>query len=810
MIRLGLVLLLVFAGPARAEVIRVQSGDHAGFTRLVLAIPASRDWRFGRQGDGYSIETGVPTDSFDVSSVFDLIGRDRLSGLTTGNHPDRLDLTLTCDCHATAIRWQTDWVIVDIIDGAAPAGSPFEVPLAADVMSDPTNTVMPTATLDADTITQPIGMMSNFSLSAGAPTSQSATTTLILPLVMDGHSNVILPATLPVFPPEMSATTPVEPTGLEQIGPTEQAIIESFARAASQGLLDIVPAPEPMAEQDSDPSHDADGNIAEMHPLGPQLDTGMHPIDVATSPLAEYGLRFVDPNQPGLTSHTSVDRNELPIGPPDAYTQAGGRCLDDSLFDMEGWGDDRDFSTQIGERLSALTTEFDVYPVGAVEALAQSYLYFGFGREALQALDIDETDSQQRRVMAAMAHVADEEPDPSGLFSSQLGCATQSAIWTALSRGTLAGTTEAERSAATEGFRALPPMLRGHLGVHLAEIFVNFGDPDTAQSVLEAAREHVTADRPETAMAAAEIALVAEGPQAAIPALGDIAAVDIRLTPEALVQLINLTLDDGQLIDPSLVSLADSMMYEHRGQPVAAELIAAQARALTAYGAFDQAFLLLAGDVAPMDVVQLAALRSAAILSLAAKADDAAFLNFAFDALPETGNPAVENAVASRLLALGFADRAAAILTSPATGSDARDRRYIQADIALALGDYSAVNGFLAGLSDPRATEITARALAAQGDFAAASSAQTILPGTAPDPAEAWRAGEWSVLEQSGDPLLQAASGAVLAPPETLDPAAPLAASRALLEQATATQDLAGQLLDRFAIEPAATLPPAN
>ena len=311
-------------------------------------------------------------------------------------------------------------------------------------------------------------------------------------------------------------------------------------------------------------------------------------------------------------------------------------------------------------------------------------------------------------------------------------------------------------------------------------------------------------------MAAAEIALVAEGPQAAIPALGDIAAVDIRLTPEALVQLINLTLDDGQLIDPSLVSLADSMMYEHRGQPVAAELIAAQARALTAYGAFDQAFLLLAGDVAPMDVVQLAALRSAAILSLTAKADDAAFLNFAFDALPETGNPAVENAVASRLLALGFADRAAAILTSPATGADARDRRYIQADIALALGDYSAVNGFLAGLSDPRATEIVARALAAQGDFAAASSAQTILPGFAPDPAEAWRAGEWSVLEQSGDPLLQAASDAVLAPPQALDPAAPLAASRALLEQATATQDLAGQLLDRFAIEPAATLPPAN
>ena len=40
MIRYALALFLLIASQAQADVIRVQTGDHPGFTRLVLALPA--------------------------------------------------------------------------------------------------------------------------------------------------------------------------------------------------------------------------------------------------------------------------------------------------------------------------------------------------------------------------------------------------------------------------------------------------------------------------------------------------------------------------------------------------------------------------------------------------------------------------------------------------------------------------------------------------------------------------------------------------------------------------------------------------
>jgi hypothetical protein len=239
-------------------------------------------------------------------------------------------------------------------------------------------------------------------------------------------------------------------------------------------------------------------------------------------------------------------------------------------------------------------------------------------------------------------------------------------------------------------------------------------------------------------------------------------------------------------------------------------LIAAEARALIAGNAFDAALALLDGDVSPMSVTQLTALRESAILAITDRTEDAAFLNFAFDALPETGSARAENAVATRLMTLGFADRADAVLDSPATGAEARDRRYLQSEIAIATGNSDAVEGLLAGMTDPRSAEIRARALAAQGDFAAAATTDQIFPGAAPDPSEAWRAGEWAVLEQSEDPLLRAASDAVLSESPSIDPDAPLASSRAMLEDAAATEDLAGQLLDRFAVDPAEAEPASH
>ena len=774
MMRLFIVLLCLFGQGATAEVIRVRSGDHAGFTRLVLAIPVGRNWRIGRQGAGYDVETGAATDSFDLAAAFEKIQRTRVAALLPAATPGRLRIELACECHVQAFLWQPDRVVIDIVDGPAPVDALYE------------------QTLDLPDV---------------APTPELETTVAVLPLTftLPGPTAVHL-----IRPEAEKADGPVqEPAGdsavSARISATEQAIIESFARAASQGVLDVAAAP-PQAMQAHAQAAPADHLDMAATAAGTAPDHAGSPA----SALAEFEITAPAESRPGITAQTSVDRGQTLGEAPELGAAEADTCLDDALVDLEHWGDARDFPVQIAERISGLTIEFDAYPEGAVEALARTYIYFGFGREAVQTLALDQTNSQQRRVLVALAHIVDQEPDPARLFAGQLGCATQSALWTALSRGTFEGTSESERNAAKSGFRALPPMLRGHLGAQLAQLFVDFGDPGVAETILAAARGEATAARIETALTAADILLETAGADAAIAALTEMATGDARLTPDALVQLIDLSLSQQQDVPPDMIALAGTMQYEYRGLPVAAALIDAQARALIAGDAFAAAFTLLDGPVEPLGMDDLARLRSAAILALTLRASDPAFLNFAFDDLPVADNPMVENAVASRLVALGFADRAAALLTSPATGAAARDRRYLQAEIALQLGDVASVEGFLGAMTDPRAARLRAAALAASGDFAAAASAGQIVPGSPPDAAGAWRAGDWAGLEHSDDPLLRAAADAIRADPAALDPSTPLAASRELLDQATQTRDLASQLLARFAVDPAAPAPGTN
>ena len=136
--RIVLVLLVLFANAAAAEVISVRSGDHPTFTRLVLAIPVGRDWRLGRQGTGYAIDTGDVTDTFELAVAFEKIQRTRVAALTQGAVPGRLQIDLACACHAQAFLWQPDRVVIDIVEGPAPADSPYELALDASVNAPPT------------------------------------------------------------------------------------------------------------------------------------------------------------------------------------------------------------------------------------------------------------------------------------------------------------------------------------------------------------------------------------------------------------------------------------------------------------------------------------------------------------------------------------------------------------------------------------------------------------------------------------------------------------------------------------------------
>ncbi|SMX47388.1 hypothetical protein [Actibacterium lipolyticum] len=129
---LGLALFaILFATSARAETVRVRSGEHADFSRLVVPLSTRVDWSVEASSDGYTLVLENTDTTFDLSKVFYYIPRTRLANIVA--RPGRLDLSVTCECHVDAFEVSPGRIVVDIKDGAGavPAKKAFvELPNA--------------------------------------------------------------------------------------------------------------------------------------------------------------------------------------------------------------------------------------------------------------------------------------------------------------------------------------------------------------------------------------------------------------------------------------------------------------------------------------------------------------------------------------------------------------------------------------------------------------------------------------------------------------------------------------------------------
>jgi hypothetical protein len=64
------ILLFLLSTQVQAQSVRVTSGEHEGFSRLVLTMPESNDWAFGRVEDGYALTLKSGNPRYDLSDVY--------------------------------------------------------------------------------------------------------------------------------------------------------------------------------------------------------------------------------------------------------------------------------------------------------------------------------------------------------------------------------------------------------------------------------------------------------------------------------------------------------------------------------------------------------------------------------------------------------------------------------------------------------------------------------------------------------------------------------------------------------------------
>lgn len=120
--RILLAVLLLLPCLASAQSIRVRSGEHETFSRIVIALRQPSAWSLMRDEEGYRLDMAAKP-ALDISRVFDLIPRRRIADIR--KTPEGLHLSLGCDCHAVATEMRPGLIVLDVSDGPPP-----EMPVA--------------------------------------------------------------------------------------------------------------------------------------------------------------------------------------------------------------------------------------------------------------------------------------------------------------------------------------------------------------------------------------------------------------------------------------------------------------------------------------------------------------------------------------------------------------------------------------------------------------------------------------------------------------------------------------------------------
>lgn len=749
--RLVLALLaLILATRAGAETVVIRSGEHPGFSRLVLPLAAPSPWRFGRIPGGYGLRLARPAVQFDVSGVFRLIPRLRLSAL---NAPGggRLDLQVTPGNYAELAEYNPRYLVIDIRGGRPPANSPFERPLdpaegqGAAAMpvynwrdntpALPAATPKPAGATPAAAANTPPAIRLPRPVIAGLPEADAAAAPAPVATAHVPAPTAHAAAKQEAHPPpgQAPAAAPVDETMLH-LGGAREALIQEIGRAATEGLLQVKPGslPKPGRPEAAAPN---------SAPAPPHPAPALEPAQV--------------PEGPRITMKTALDPRLAPKSGPE-LTPSGASCLPDRMFDLSKWSSKGSVSAQIDKYRSRLVGEFDRPDIAAVAGLMKLYIYLGFGAEARGLPDAMGVKVPDQDVLNAMAEIMDHgrAEDP-GRLAGQAGCNGRVALWSVLARPAITAGEEVAVPAVASSFSALPLHLRRLLGPVLSGRFLDHGDIEAAHAIRDAVTRAAGPAGEAVTVMNARLDL-AQGKHAEGDATLRAAAAsgDSATAAEAEVLLVDAALAHDAGIEPADLERLATSLHAYRGSAMGRRLARAHLLAQALTGAYGAAFAELARLKSDPQVQDTGA---AALWSLLAKrGDDEALLRHALDpaAAPKLPRP-VTVAIARRLLSLGFPAPALAWLQ--ASGPPDGDARLLAAEADLALGAPASVLAALGDATGPQAERLRAAALAEGGDHAAAASAYAAAGAPAREASQAWQAGNWAAARVAGTPAQKAA-----------------------------------------------------
>ena len=703
---LAFVVTMMVAIPAQAETIVARSGEHDGFSRLVMRLPSNANWSLNQSGTTATLRIDDPAIVFDTTQVFNRIPRERLISLRQSGVGSPLRLQLGCDCELKSFVQKDGYLVIDIRDGKA--GRTYRS----------TSGVLPLGTLAESSgyrfnLSPRQVQASRMELNLAAAVAQQATAAggslgaiqLEPAPKPEEHQAVVLPAPQPAVPQETTAEQQDvaessvsllldldETARAATVNASEHRLLQQIGRATNQGLLDLV-----MTEVSEGESSTL------VAPLGTE-DRPMNPLD-------------------HLSVTTAVDRDMGLMAQQRRNETVLAHCTRASDLAVYNWGNDAPFADQIGALRSSLYQEFDHVDRNTVMALVKTYLYFGFGAEARVMLDLLPEGTRHVDTYRTMSVLLDggqvTTPHP---FSGQQGCDSDSAFWAALADGSIKDNANTEMIQQT--LARMPVHLRVHLGPEVSRLFSDLGDQHMASAALRSVDRTGVEEVPDINLAQAAIADLAGDSETMAEELKEELAERTENAPRALIDLIKLSFKERKALSPDLPDLVASYELESRDGELGADLRLAEVMALSLTGHFTEAFKSLT-NLTERDgpIARVTAIEPVMTL-LTERADDVTFLQYALifaeQGTSKEATPVAEM-ITRRLLDLGFSEQAQSLMMKVALEPANETRRLMMAEAALGMEMPHRALVELMGLDSPEANVLRAKALWQNGEFSRAS-----------------------------------------------------------------------------------------
>lgn len=742
-------LVLLDGSLSHAEVLKVRSGEHPGFSRLVIDLPQGTGWALGRTADGYDLRLDAFYDTLDTAEIFTRIPRTRLREVVPAVAGPGLSLTVEPDVHIRAAQAEGGRLVLDIADGAAAEDSAFENPLPAlppdgiiGATGEPpaprrrsgdlaTLTFRPTLNADASL---PIYWRNRQAAPALSPDERPR-----------GGAAMAEPAP-PQPPAPLLVIAPPVPQPPPLPGPevlsVEEELRRQVSRAAAQGLA------ERPAGAVTEPASGAAATPAEPQ-SPPDARIGPAPED---DPIAFH-------------AETSMDRDGRHNPNARAVTGEGGACLTDEDLALRDWATDEAPAAQITAARSGLVGEFDRPDSAAVRRLARLYLHFGMGAEAAQTIAAFNLSAEDTGLALDLARMMDGLPTAmESPLPTMSDCDTAAALWAVLAAPSDLPLHKVNLPAVLRSFSGLPPHLRQHLGRRLSDRLIAMGAAGGAKAVRNAIARRAGEDSRELGLIDAELASHDGQAERLLDDLDRLAAGNDAISVHALVLGTRTLLARHEPVTADRIEALAALAFEHRRDATGITLAELEIAARAAGGQFADAFRRLAEEGKARPEWPAGASRDGLFAALARQEDDALFLTtyFAHRAQADEIGAEARIALANRLITLGFADDVRMLLQdNPA--AETPEARSLLARAELALGNPAAALDLSEGSDRAGEDTLRADALAATGDHLGA--ARAYAAAGAPDAAAiaAWNAGDL-VLAASLSPE-RAEMAATLMPP---------------------------------------------